>query len=204
MSFPDASSTIVFFQTDCLWHLNHHWGKKKEIGKKKSGCTTHGNLSCFVCVSISRITNPAVFFLSFLSKLAKVLLFLQVAIPVPFKHFLQKSSIKIYVLIHGRAQESAFLTSSWWWFSHQAMSNSCDPRDCSLSSSSVHGILQQEYWSGLPFPSPGDLPDQGTEPQSPTLQADSLPSEPLGKPNKIIGDTNASCPWTTLPRPAAH
>ena len=71
--------------------------------------------------------------------------------------------------------------------------------DCSLSSSSVHGILLQEYWSGLPFPSPGDLPDAGIEPQSPTLQADSLPSEPLGKPNKTIGDTNASCPWTTLP-----
>ena len=77
-------------------------GKKKEIGKKKSDCITHGNLSCFVCVSISKITNPAVFFLSFLSKVAKVLLFLQVAIPVPFKHFLQKSSIKICVLIHGQ------------------------------------------------------------------------------------------------------
>ena len=37
---------------------------------------------------------------------------------------------------------------------------------------------RQEYWSGLPFPSPGDLPDPGIEPGSPTLQADSLPSEP--------------------------
>ena len=36
---------------------------------------------------------------------------------------------------------------------------------------------RQEYWSGLPFPSPGDLPDLGIEPGSPTLQADSLPSE---------------------------
>ena len=35
---------------------------------------------------------------------------------------------------------------------------------------------RQEYWSGLPFPSPGDLPDPGAEPESPTLQADSLPS----------------------------
>ena len=41
---------------------------------------------------------------------------------------------------------------------------------------------RQEYWSGLPFPSPGDLPDPGIEPRSPTLQADALPSEPLGKP----------------------
>ena len=46
----------------------------------------------------------------------------------------------------------------------------------------VHGILQQEYWSGLPFPSPGDLPSPGIEPGSPALQVDSLPSEPLGKP----------------------
>ena len=38
----------------------------------------------------------------------------------------------------------------------------------------------QEYWSGLPFPSPGDLPNPGIEPQSPALQADSLPSEPPG------------------------
>ena len=37
---------------------------------------------------------------------------------------------------------------------------------------------RQEYWSGLPFPSPGDLPDPGIEPRSPTLQADTLPSEP--------------------------
>ena len=39
---------------------------------------------------------------------------------------------------------------------------------------------RQEYWSGLPFPSPGDLPDPGIEPGSPTLRADALPSEPLG------------------------
>ena len=42
------------------------------------------------------------------------------------------------------------------------------------------GFSRQEYWSGLPFPSPGDLPDLGTEPGSPTLQADTLPSEPPG------------------------
>ena len=39
---------------------------------------------------------------------------------------------------------------------------------------------RHEYWSGLPFPSPGDLPDPGIEPESPTLQADTLPSEPPG------------------------
>ena len=43
------------------------------------------------------------------------------------------------------------------------------------------GFSRQEYWSGLPFPSPGDLPDPGIEPGSPTLQPDSLLSEPPGK-----------------------
>ena len=42
------------------------------------------------------------------------------------------------------------------------------------------GFSRQEYWSGLPFPSPGDLPDPGIEPGSPALQADSLSSEQLG------------------------
>ena len=44
------------------------------------------------------------------------------------------------------------------------------------------GFSRQECWSGLPFPSPGDLPDPGIEAGSPTLQADVLPSEPPGKP----------------------
>ena len=43
------------------------------------------------------------------------------------------------------------------------------------------GFSRQEYWSGLPFPSPGDLSGPGIEPRSPTLQADALPSEPPGK-----------------------
>ena len=41
---------------------------------------------------------------------------------------------------------------------------------------------RQEYWRGLPFPSPGDLPDPGIEPTFPALQVDSLLSEPPGKP----------------------
>ena len=44
------------------------------------------------------------------------------------------------------------------------------------------GFPRQEYWNGSPFPSPGDLPNPGIEPGSPTLQADALPSEPPGKP----------------------
>ena len=63
----------------------------------------------------------------------------------------------------------------------------CDPMDFSQPGSSVHGVSRQEHWNGLPFPSPGDLPKQGTEPGSPVLQADSLPSEPPGKPQLTQG-----------------
>ena len=48
------------------------------------------------------------------------------------------------------------------------------------------GFSRQEYWSRLPFPSPGDLPDPGIEPGSPTLEADALTSEPPGKPKTTI------------------
>ena len=44
------------------------------------------------------------------------------------------------------------------------------------------GFSRQEYWSGLPCPPPGDLPNPGIKPRPPALQEDSLPSEPLGKP----------------------
>ena len=44
------------------------------------------------------------------------------------------------------------------------------------------GFSRPDYWSGEPFPSPGDLPNPGIEPKSPALQVDSLPAEPQGKP----------------------
>ena len=44
---------------------------------------------------------------------------------------------------------------------------------------------RQEYWSGLPFPSSGDLPNPGIEPGSPALRADALPSEPPGKNRRV-------------------
>ena len=52
------------------------------------------------------------------------------------------------------------------------------------------GLLRQEDWSELPFASPGDIPDPGTEPGFPALQADALPSEPPGKPRRESGKTN--------------
>ena len=48
------------------------------------------------------------------------------------------------------------------------------------------GFSRQEYWSGLPFPSPGDLPDPGIKSWAPALQADSLPCEPPGKPKRVV------------------
>ena len=47
------------------------------------------------------------------------------------------------------------------------------------------GFSRQKQWSVLPFPPPGDLPNPGIKPRSPTLQADALPSEPPGKPNAL-------------------
>ena len=51
------------------------------------------------------------------------------------------------------------------------------------------GFSRQEYWSGLPFPSPGDLPHPGIEPRSPALKADALPSEPTGKEGLLTSGT---------------
>ena len=48
---------------------------------------------------------------------------------------------------------------------------------------------RQENWSGLPFPSPGDLPDPGIEPVSPALQVDFLPLRPQGSPNNEVEGT---------------
>ena len=63
------------------------------------------------------------------------------------------------------------LFATRWTVAHQA------PQSMDFS--------KQEYWSGLPFPSPGVLPNPGIEPVSPALQADALSSEPPGKPNNI-------------------
>ena len=56
----------------------------------------------------------------------------------------------------------------------------CDPWTVVGQAPPSMGFSRQEYWSGLPFPSPEDLPDPGIKPRSPALQADSLPSEPPG------------------------
>ena len=58
----------------------------------------------------------------------------------------------------------------------------CNPWTIAHQAPPSMGFSRQEYWSGLPFPSPGDLLDPGIEPRSPTLQADALTSAPPGKP----------------------
>ena len=60
----------------------------------------------------------------------------------------------------------------------------CNPMDCSPLGSSDDRIPQARILEWVAIPPPGDLPDPGIEPMSPALQADSLPSEPPGKPYK--------------------
>ena len=82
-----------------------------------------------------------------------------------------KQFIKITVLPSCRERKGEVLVA-------QLCLTLCDSRDCSPPGSSVHVISQQEYWSGLPYPPPGDCSDRGIELESPALQADSLLSEP--------------------------
>ena len=67
-------------------------------------------------------------------------------------------------------------------FNLSVMSESLQPMDVAHQAPLSLGFSRQEYWSGLPFPTPGDLLDPGIEPASHALQADSLSSEPPGKP----------------------
>ena len=61
------------------------------------------------------------------------------------------------------------------------------------------GFPRQEYWSELPFPSQGDLPDPGIKPRSPVLQADSLPTDLQGKPLTLLKPPNFSLCSSNLP-----
>ena len=66
------------------------------------------------------------------------------------------------------------------------MPSSWSPRGLQPQASLTMGFPRQEYWSGLPFPSPGDLPNPETESRLPALHADTSPSEPPGKPIRLI------------------
>ena len=71
----------------------------------------------------------------------------------------------------------------------------CGPETVALQAPLSVKFSSQEYWSGLPFPPPGNLPDPGIESWSPALQADSLPSEPPGKPLFFYRVLINKCPW---------
>ena len=106
------------------------------------------------------------------------------------------------VSLQGSSKEHSLLGSclhhSLWWqlcfFTHpfkvkvkesevaQSCPTLCDPMEYSPPVSSVHRGSPGKNWGGLPFPSPGDLPNPGIEPGSPASQADPLPSEPPGEP----------------------
>ena len=62
----------------------------------------------------------------------------------------------------------------------------CNPMTVAYQAPLSVGFPRQKYWSGLPFPSPGDLPNPGIKPRSPTLQRDALTSEPPEKPPTIV------------------
>ena len=68
----------------------------------------------------------------------------------------------------------------------QSCPTPCGPRTVACQTPLPMGFSRQEYWSGLPFPSLGDLPNPGIEPRSPSLQVDSLPPEPRRKIRKVL------------------
>ena len=77
------------------------------------------------------------------------------------------------------------------------MPNSLQTHELPPPGSSVHGILQQEYWSGLPFPSPGDLPHPGIKPESPALTGKFFTTESAGKPQALGRDGEIGI-WPSL------
>ena len=143
------------------------------------------------CLLISWLQSPSAVILepqntytyihSFRLNQIDIYVYLLFQILFPYKSSL---SIEQFPLLHGRFLLSILYTVKVkllscvqlfaipWTVAYQA------PQSMEFS--------RQEYWSGLPFSSPGDLPDPGIEPESPTLQADALPSEAPGKPLCIV------------------
>ena len=113
-------------------------------------------------------------------------------VPLPFLNPAWTSGSSWFVLLKPGLEKFEHYFASIWKWSESEVAQSCptlcDPIDSSPPLTVAQqaplsmGFSRQEYWSGLPFPSPGDLSDPGIEPQSPTLQTDALTSEPPGKP----------------------
>ena len=106
-------------------------------------------------------------------------------LPFPSPGDLPNPGIKPESLMSPALAGRFFTTSATWepQSASQSCPTLCDPTDCSLPGSSVHGISQARILEWVPFSSPGDLPTQGIQHRSPALQVDSLLSEPPGKSN---------------------
>jgi len=87
-----------------------------------------------------------------------------------------------YLLLPHYVQNSVLYVCVCFSVSFSVVSNSATPWTVAHQAPLSMGFSRQEYWSGLPFPYPGDLPNPGIEPRSPALQGDSLLSEPPWKP----------------------
>ena len=89
-----------------------------------------------------------------------------------------------YICFFSPESFESELYTVWYFESEvtQSCPTLCDPWTVVGQAPPSMGFSRREYWTGLPFPSPGDLPDSGIKPRSPALQADSLPSEPPGNP----------------------
>ena len=86
--------------------------------------------------------------------------------------------LNLIIYVHGVHKVKVLVTSCV----HLVVTTQIEARQAPLSME----FSRQEYWTGLPFPSPGDLPNPGITPRSSALQADSLPAEPQGTLHKAI------------------
>ena len=131
-------------------------------------CLLIGRFRLFTVKVLTDIAGFIAFM--FFSDLVIVSLPSFLSFPILVEHFISSLSLSI------------ILKRETW--SRSVMSDSLRPHGLYVAYQAPlsMGVSRQEYWSGLPFPSPGDLPDPGIEPRSPTLEADALTSEPPGKP----------------------
>ena len=84
---------------------------------------------------------------------------------------------------HNHSTCYVYVYMLWLLFSHSVTSNSAIPWTVACQVSLATALPRQEYWSGLPFPFPGDLPQPGIQLASPALASEFLTTEPPGKPN---------------------
>ena len=114
----------------------------------------------------------------FMKNLINLLIFVYVKVCVHIKTC-TKFSIEVLTTIAWKKKKK-------WNWSVSVMSNSATPWTVAWQAPPSMGFSRQEYRSGLPFPSAGDLPDPGIEPRSSAFQADSLPPEAPGNPYSCI------------------